>query len=251
MTVIGVVFYNDLRIKQENGVRTMAYSIMVVDDDVNIGNLLQETLEKESYRVIRAYSGTEALMILEKERPDLILLDLMLPGITGEELLAKITDIPTIIMSAKTDLDNKVKLLYQGARDYVTKPFVLSELLARIAVQLRIASMNASSGADEEKAGKLQVGDLTLDTDLLTVSGEGKEISLTRTEGAVLYILMLHANRPLGRNTILDRISDSTPDCTERSLKQHVSNLRKKLQQLDGIDHIEAIYGIGFRYKVS
>ena len=93
--------------------------------------------------------------------------------------------------------------------------------------------------------------DLELDTSLLTVSYKEESINLTRTEAAILHLLMLNSGRPLGRSTILERISEDTPDCTERSLKQHVSNIRKKLQSLDGIDHIEAIYGIGFRFVES
>ena len=228
-----------------------SYHIMIVEDDVNIGNMLQEALRLEGYEVSRAYSGTEALMLLEKGRPDLVLLDLMLPGLSGEEVLPKLDGILTIVMSAKSDIDNKVKLLYEGASDYITKPFVLSELLARISALLRLAgssrqSVPAVSG--ETCKNLVKAGDLVLDTELMTVSAGDKEVSLTRTEAAILNILMLNKEQPMGRSTILDRISEDTPDCTERSLKQHVSNIRKKLESLDDIDHIEAIYGIGFRF---
>ncbi len=215
---------------------------MIVDDDIHIGNMLEETLKLEGYEVLRAYSGTEALMVLEKQKPDLLLLDLMLPGMNGEELLPKVKSIPTIILSAKSNIDGKVKLLMEGARDYVTKPFDVNELLARIAVQLRMAENAAADNV-------IKAGNLTLDTDILTVTLNNTPIILTRTECAILEILMLNPNRPIGRNTILDRISDSTPDCTERSLKQHISNIRKKLQAVDGEDYIEAIYGIGFKFK--
>ena len=228
-----------------------SYHIMIVEDDVNIGNMLQEALRLEGYEVSRAYSGTEALMLLEKGRPDLILLDLMLPGLSGEEVLPKLDGILTIVMSAKSDIDNKVKLLYEGASDYITKPFVLSELLARISALLRLAGSSRQSvpAASEETSKNLvKAGDLVLDTELMTVSAGDKEVSLTRTEAAILNILMLNKEQPMGRSTILDRISEDTPDCTERSLKQHVSNIRKKLESLDDIDHIEAIYGIGFRF---
>jgi DNA-binding response OmpR family regulator len=220
----------------------MAKTIMIVDDDIHIGNMLEETLKLEGYEVLRAYSGTEALMVLEKQKPDLLLLDLMLPGMNGEELLPKVKSIPTIILSAKSNIDGKVKLLMEGARDYVTKPFDVNELLARIAVQLRMAENAAADNV-------IKAGNLTLDTDILTVTLNNTPIILTRTECAILEILMLNPNRPIGRNTILDRISDSTPDCTERSLKQHISNIRKKLQAVDGEDYIEAIYGIGFKFK--
>ena len=223
--------------------------ILVIDDDINIGNMLEEALRLEGYKVKRAYSGSEALMVLEKLTPDLILLDLMLPGLSGEEVLPKIKGIPVIIMSAKSETEHKVKLLYEGASDYITKPFVLSELLARVASILRLAGNAPQAEPEvEENYNITTAGDVELDTELLVARIGDGEVSLTRTESAILNILMLNDGRPVGRNTILDRISNDTPDCTERSLKQHVSNIRKKLETLDGKDHIEAIYGIGFRF---
>lgn len=216
-------------------------NIMIIDDDIHIGNMLEETLQMEGYIVTRAYSGTEALLVLKDRNPDLILLDLMLPGLSGEELLPHIKNIPVIVVSAKIDVGNKVRLLLDGAVDYVTKPFDINELLARITVQLRKVE-----SVTEEKLVK--VGDILLNTDLLVVEAMGEEIALTRTECAILKILMQNAGRPIGRNTILDKISMDTPDCTERSLKQHISNIRKKLQAVYGVDYIEAVYGIGFKF---
>ncbi len=224
------------------GDKILEKQILIVDDDMNIGNMLEEALTKEQYKVHRAYSGTEALMILERETPDLILLDLMLPGLSGEEVLPKISGIPVIVMSAKSAISDKVNLLMAGAQDYITKPFELSELMARIIVQLR-KQENVS------KAGLLKAGDVTLNTELLTATVMNQDISLTKTEVAILEVLMNNAGHPIGRSTILDRIADTTLDCTERSLKQHVSNIRKKLQAVSGEDYIEAIYGIGFRFK--
>jgi DNA-binding response OmpR family regulator len=109
------------------------------------------------------------------------------------------------------------------------------------------ASENGTSESSNDNI--IEACGVSLDTELMTVTISGEEVSLTRTEAAILNILMINAERPLGRNTILDRIADSTPDCTERSLKQHISNIRKKLEAADGIDHIEAVYGIGFRFK--
>lgn len=109
-------------------------TILIIDDDLHIGNMLEEILRKEGYGVLRAYSGTEALLVLSKETPDLVLLDLMLPGLQGEDMLPKIKEIPVIVMSAKADVEHKVSLLLDGAVDYVTKPFHVKELLARIAV---------------------------------------------------------------------------------------------------------------------
>ena len=217
-------------------------TILVIDDDMHIGNLLEEALSGEGYRVTRAYSGTEAQLVLAKARPDLILLDLMLPGISGEELLGQIRGIPVIVVSAKADTADKVGLLLGGAADYITKPFELSELLARVAVQLR-----QSRGATREST--LSCGDITLRPDTLTVSVNGSELRLTRTECAILRLLMLNPDIPVSKSSILDRISADTPDCTERSLKQHISNIRRKMQAVSGRDYIEAVYGIGFKLK--
>lgn len=219
----------------------MNKQILIVDDDMNIGNMLEEALRRENYDVLRAYSGTEAVMVLDRETPDLILLDLMLPGLSGEEVLPKIKNIPVIVMSAKTTVSDKVNLLMMGAADYVTKPFELKELIARIYVQLR---KNESVSKDNV----IKASGIVLDTELLTVTVMGEQISLTKTECAILEVLMIDAGRPIGKSTILDRIADTTLDCTERSLKQHISNIRKKLQAVDGVDYIEAIYGIGFRF---
>ena len=219
----------------------MNKQILIVDDDMNIGNMLEETLKRENYDVLRAYSGTEAVMVLDRETPDLILLDLMLPGLSGEEVLPKIKNIPVIVMSAKTAISDKVNLLMMGAADYVTKPFELKELLARIYVQLR---KNESVSKDNV----IKASGIVLDTELLTVTVKGEQISLTKTECAILEVLMIDAGRPIGKSAILDRIAYTTLDCTERSLKQHISNIRKKLQAVDGVDYIEAIYGIGFRF---
>lgn len=227
------------------------YSILIIEDDVSIGDMLQEALELASYSVSRAYSGTEALMLLEHAKPDLILLDLMLPGLSGEELINRFQGILTIVLSAKSDLDSKIHLLKMGASDYVTKPFVLAELLARIEAQLRLGESKRGHEISGEENSQVSVGDITLDNNLFTLSKGKAKVSLTRTETAILWLLMTNAGRPLGRSTILDRISLDTPDCTERSLKQHVSNLRRKLQQIDEKEHIETIYGIGFQYNES
>ncbi len=217
-------------------------NILVIEDDTSIGNMLEETLMKEGYGVSRAYSGTEAVLVLEKERPDLVLLDLMLPGLNGEEVLARIKGIPVIVVSAKADVDNKVELLLGGAVDYVTKPFHTKELLARIAVQLRRASV-------EEASFLLTFDAITLNTDTHGVTLDSNEVHLTRTEYAILKLLMQNPGQVITKSLLLERISEDTPDCTESSLKMHVSNLRKKLHGERGVDYIEAVWGIGFRLR--
>ena len=219
----------------------MTKNILVVDDDVQIGNLLEEVLGREGYAVWRTYSGTEALLLLGAKRPDLILLDLMLPGLSGEGLLPKIEGIPVIVVSAKADVSDKVSLLRGGAADYITKPFDTRELLARVAVQLR--------AAEGGRAAVYTHGCLALDPASHSVTAVGKPVALTKTEYAILKLLMKNPSQVLAKSVILDRISLDTPDCTERSLKQHVSNLRRKLQEACGEDSIESVWGIGFKMK--
>lgn len=215
-------------------------NIFIVDDDVHIGNMLEEILTKEGYGVFRAYSGTEALLMLENFSPDLILLDLMLPGLDGEEVLAHIENIPVIVLSAKADIGDKVSLLLGGAADYMTKPFDIKELLARITVQLR---ENMKQSGDNF----IVFGDLVLDTASFCVTVCGERIRLTRTEFAILKLLVENPKQAFAKSVLLDRISLDTPDCTERSLKQHISNLRKKLLEAGGTDYIETVWGIGFK----
>lgn len=215
-------------------------TIAIIDDDVHIGDVLSEILENEGYAVARAYSGTEALYLLSQSRPDLILLDLMLPGLSGEEVLPHIKNIPVIVLSAKVDVQDKVNLLLGGAVDYITKPFITEELLARITAQLRKAERTDNTTV-------LTAGDLTLDTISLDVTFRGQSIKLTRTEYAILKLLMANPKQAISKGALLERISLDTPDCTERSLKQHISNLRRKLQEVTGTDYIETVWGIGFK----
>ena len=213
--------------------------ILIIDDDEHISGMLSEALTAEGYTISAAFSGTEALMLLSKEKPDLILLDLMLPGLSGEKLLPQIKDIPVIIVSAKADVADKVELLFGGAADYITKPFDMQELLARIAVQLRKNSGNTDRTA-------LSFCGITLNTDTHTVDVNGTEIKLTRTEYAILKLLMQNPEQVVAKLTILERISDDTPDCTEDSLKIHIHNLRRKMKAVTGKEYISAVWGIGF-----
>ena len=214
-------------------------TILIVDDDVCIGDMLQEVLVKEGYRTARAYSGTEALLYLSGNRPDLILLDLMLPGLSGEELLPLIEGIPVIVVSARSETADKVELLLSGADDYITKPFDTDELLARNAVQLRRPAAGTSS--------LLAFNGIRLDTASRTAEVDGQPVRLTKTEYAILKLLMQNPSQVITKSVMLDRISEDTPDCVESSLKVHVSNLRKKLKDVNGKDYIEAVWGIGFK----
>ena len=214
-------------------------SIMIIDDDTSINEMLTQALTDEGYSVDRAFSGTEALMLLENRHPDLILLDLMLPGLSGEQLLPQIKGIPVIVVSAKAETAGKVDLLLAGAYDYVTKPFDMGELLARITVALR----KAQNGAN---ADVVRFADIALDMQSHEVTVGSEQVRLTRTEYAILKLLMLKSEQVVAKHAILDSISFDTPDCTEDSLKIHIHNLRRKLKAASGKDYIRAVWGIGF-----
>lgn len=213
--------------------------IAIIDDDIYIGNMLEELLRSHGYDVFRAYSGTEALLLLSQNKPDLVLLDLMLPGLSGEEVLPKIQGIPVIVVSAKVDVQDKVNLLLGGAADYITKPFDTAELLARITVQLRKTNAQSSD--------VIAVGDLRLNQTSHEVRVKSAVVRLTKTEYAIVKLLMQNPKQVIAKSVMLDRISEDTPDCTESSLKQHISNLRKKLRDAGGEDYIESVWGIGFK----
>lgn len=214
--------------------------ILIIDDDIHINEMLEEVLIQEGYQVSHAYSGTEALLFLANEKPDLILLDLMLPGLTGEEVLPQIEKILVIVMSAKVEVKDKVALLLNGAEDYITKPFEIEELLARIVVQLRKSTRLDSSE-------KLMYREITVNMVTHEAWVGEHEVKLTKTEFAILKILLEHPKQVITKTVLLDRVSEETPDCMESSLRVHISNLRKKLREISGKDYIEAVWGIGFK----
>ncbi len=214
-------------------------NILIVEDDKDIHNLIKEVLTKENYKPIDAYSGTEAILLIEKEQIDLILLDLMLPGLNGEEVIQKVKDIPIIVISAKTSTEDKVNVLLSGANDYITKPFDSKELLARIKVQLR--------KREEKKNSELKYKDMVLENNSHTLHINDKNVNLTKTEYAILKQLLLTPNQVITKTHLLELISEDTPDCDENSLKVHISNLRKKIKSVTNEEYIESVWGIGFK----
>ena len=217
-------------------------TILIVEDSVDIHNLIKEVLKKEGYNVLDSYSGTEALMLLEKEKVDLILLDLMLPGLNGEEIIKKVTNIPIIVISAKISPEDKVNALLDGANDYITKPFNTSELLARINVQLRLNKYN-----NENK--ELRFKDIFLDENSHTLYVKDNQVYLTKTEYAILKQLLRNPKQVIAKSKLLELISTDTLDCDENSLKVHISNIRKKIKNVSHEEYIESVWGIGFKMK--
>lgn len=215
-------------------------NILVVEDDISIHFILQEILTSEGYNVIDAYSGSEAIMVLEKNQVDLILLDLMLPGLNGEEIIKRNNYIPIIVLSAKISQEDKVACLLNGANDYITKPFNKDELLARIKVQLRI---------NKNSNNELIFKDLKLLYDNHTLLVKDTDVNLTKTEYAILKQLILNKSQVVTKSKLLDLISIDTEDCDENSLRVHISNLRRKIRKYSNNEYIESVWGIGFKLK--
>ena len=213
--------------------------ILLVEDNKEIHELIKKALEKERYIVINAYSGTEALIILEKEKIDLILLDLMLPGITGEEIIKKIKSIPIIIISAKVSKEDKINSLLIGANDYITKPFDMDELLVRVKVQLRINNTRRNN--------ELKYKEMTINCMTHTLILNDQKIGLTKTECNILQELLLEPNRVVTKSRLIELMSNDTLNFDENSLKVHISNIRKKIKQVTDKEYIESVWGIGFK----
>ena len=217
--------------------------ILVVEDDMDIHNLIKNVLEKERYEVISAYSGTEAILLSEKNSIDLILLDLMLPGLSGEEVIERIKNIPIIVISAKISSEDKVNVLTIGANDYITKPFDTNELLARIKVQLR---MNK-----REKNETLVYKDMMLDSSTHILFIKKEKISLTKMEYTILEQLLLKPKEIITKTKFIRLLNNNsmiyTKQYDENSLKVHISNIRKKIRNITNDEYIESVWGIGFK----
>lgn len=220
------------------------YHILVVEDDQEINRLLCRLLEQNNYCPIPALNGLEALQTLEQETVDLILLDLMLPGLHGEQLLAEIRragTVPVIIVSAKTNMEGKVELLRQGADDYITKPFHAGEVLARIQACLRRALR------DNVPPAVLHTHGLTLDTCAKAASVEGHTVPLTAKEYKLLETLALNPHMTFSKRQLFEAAWHE-PYLNGDALNTHISNLRKKLKA-KGADCIETIFGIGYKLR--
>ncbi|OUQ51501.1 response regulator transcription factor [Lachnoclostridium sp. An118] len=219
--------------------------ILIIDDDANINGLLKEALERAGYSCSQAYSGTEALLRLDMEECDLALLDLMLPGMPGEKVLEEIRrkrDIPVIVLTAKDRLDDKVDLLKSGADDYVTKPFEIREVLARIEVQLR------RRGTAEAAGNTLSHREMTLDKETFKVFVRGRELPrFTRQEFAILELLLSHPGRVYSKEEIFEYAWEEPYMGETKTLDVHISNIRRKIKRETQEEYIETIWGIGYR----
>ena len=223
-------------------------TIMVIDDDVYIGNMLEETLENEGYHIVRAYSGTEALLLLNAQKPDLILLDLMLPGLTGEEFIERLRQgktMPIIVLSAKAGLEDRVNVLRLGADDFIPKPFDNAEVLARVEAQLRrYKQFSAPAGSGQ---GLLTHADLVLDRESVRVTAAGKEVPLTAREFDILALLMSHPKKVYTREQLYENVWGGEYFGDDNTVNVHVSNLRSKLSKVSEREYIKTVWGIGFK----
>lgn len=222
----------------------MDYKILIIEDDADINNLIFESLTKNGYTCLQAFSGTEALLCLEREAFSLVIMDLMLPGISGEDLFPKLKNlqnIPVIVVSAKDSLDSKINLLTSGAEDYITKPFEIQELVARVDVQIRRFSKS------EERLKQLQYKGLVLDQGSFMASVNGEEIVLTKHEFKILELLLSHPNKVFSKQDIYDYAWDDIYIGEDKTINVHISNIRKKLKEVSSEEYIETVWGIGFR----
>lgn len=222
--------------------------ILIVEDDVNINNLLKEALSGNGYTCGQAFSGTEAALWLEKESWALVLLDLMLPGMTGEEVLGMIRrqgNVPVIVLTAKDALLEKLELLTNGADDYITKPFDIEEVVARVQIQLRHAGR-------EQAPDRISCGEISLEKGTHQIWIGGKELEhLTRQEFAILELLLEHPGQVFSKEAIFTYAWQEEYMGETKTLDVHISNIRKKLKNLTEKEYIQTVWGIGYRLQPS
>lgn len=220
--------------------------ILVVEDDPDINNLLCKIVTGAGYDCRQAYSGSEAALLAEKYSYDLILLDLMLPGLSGEEFIAKLRagkTMPIIVLSAKAGLESRVNVLELGADDFIPKPFDNAEVLARIKAQLR-RYKKFSADRDE---GILRCGDLVLERESVTVTAAGESVVLTAREFEILALLMAHPKKVFTRQQIYEQVWGEDYMGDDNTVNVHVSNLRAKLAKASPAEYIKTVWGIGFK----
>lgn len=218
--------------------------ILIAEDDNGINSMLQTALTREGYVCVGAYSGTEALLRLQNETFSLVILDLMLPGLEGQEVLRqarKFTDVPVIVLSAKDALDTKVDLLTLGANDYMTKPFELPELIARVMVQLR------NTRQPESGSRILSYDTLSMDMDSKAFSANGNIVPLTAQELKIMELFLRHPGKVFSKNEIYEYAWDDYYIGEDKTINVHISNIRQKLKKYAGREYIETVWGLGFK----
>ena len=210
--------------------------ILIVEDDTDINNMVASALTKAGYECKQSFSGTEAMLYLNKEKFSVIILDLMLPGKSGNSIVEEIKpylDTSIIVVSAKDELDTKVNLLFSGADDYITKPFEIDELVARVAVQIRKHSTDKTESVYHYKDMVLNITE--------------HPISFTRQEFKILELLITNPKRVFSKKEIYDYAWDDLYIGEDRTINVHVSNIRQKIKAFSDKEYIETVWGVGFK----
>lgn len=231
----------------------MKNKILIIEDDADINTLLKKILERAGYEAETAFSGTEGRLLLKLNTYDLVLLDLMLPGLSGEELLTEIRKtlrMPVIALTAKAGLSDKVNVLGSGADDYITKPFEKQELLARIQAQLRRAGDYSAVQADASSPQKLTCRELELYPENHRVLLRGEEIPLTTHEFLLLQLLMANPQKVFSRENLYQSVWNSDFYGEDNAVSVHISNIRKKLAALTDEEYIQTVWGIGYKINL-
>lgn len=217
--------------------------ILIIEDDTYINNLIARALTQEGYSCKQAFSGTEGLFYAGNEAFSLAILDLMLPGMNGEELLPKLCRefrLPVIVLSAKDSLDSKIGLLNAGAEDYMTKPFEVGELVARVGVQMKRA-------AGGNPVRQLSYKALVMTPSELSAVLDGHPLSLTKLEYKILELFLQYPNRVFTKQDIYDYAWEDIYVGEDKTVNMHISNIRKKLKAVSEEEYIETVWGIGFK----
>ena len=223
------------------------YHILVVEDDPDINRLLCRILTDGGYDVRPAFSGSEAVLWAEQYEYDLVLLDLMLPGLTGEEFIAQMRrkkTMPILVLSAKAGLEDRVNVLRLGADDFISKPFDNAEVRARVEAQLR---RYRQFSAPAEAGEVLRLGDLVLDREAVRVTAGGKDVALTAREFEILALLLSHPKKVYTREQLYENVWGGEYMGDDNTVNVHISNLRSKLGKVSDREYIKTVWGIGFK----
>jgi DNA-binding response OmpR family regulator len=228
--------------------------ILLIEDDIDINQLIEKILLKEGYKVVTAFSGTEGELRVSMESFDLVLCDLMLPGISGEELIKRIRNtnqFPIIALTAKGDLDDKIFVLELGADDYITKPFEPRELLARIQSQFRRTQRMKSETiipiADDKE---LVFRDIVLIPYSMSVCVLGEKVELTPHEFAILKLMMENPLRVFSKEALYEAVWKNGYYGEDNTISVHISNIRKKILKITQNEYISTVWGIGYKLNL-
>lgn len=230
----------------------MATLVLIVEDDCDISLMLKELLTGQEYETMQAFSGTEALLCMEKRVPEAVILDLMLPGMNGEDVLHSIKDghphVRVIVSSARDDVQTRVSLLRAGADDYIVKPFDTEELLARLEAVLRRSTEGGESTVSIGSEKVLEYKNLRIYPENLQVQVSGQEISLTKREYLILELLMRHPGKVFTKSNIYESVWNEEFLGEENAVNVHISNIRQKLARVCPDEtYIQTVWGIGFK----